>query len=120
MNAMQVCVGGAFVACGGAGQPCCGQNACANNGCCNAGTCVAAGANCGALGNNETCGANQEPGSCGGCGGVGEGCCDANINGVSDYCTAAGTGCRQNSCQACGDAGEVCCEGYACKNGGAK
>jgi hypothetical protein len=118
-----VCAGGALVACGADGQPCCAESTCTGAGSCCVGNACVAGTtgSCGALG---ACIGGSCSGGLGGfCGGLGQACCDGNPNGqgnAADLCTASGLACNPDirRCGPCGGPGEPCCAGNACDGGG--
>lgn len=70
----------------------------------------------------QTCGGKLVcgGGSCGGCGGLNQPCCNGDQLGVT--CGVPGTRCSFHNggprCVACGDANQPCCEGGRCHAGG--
>jgi hypothetical protein len=95
-------------ACGMPAQPCCPGNACLNGCCTERRTCVAAGARCVSdLASSGYLGTCEAGGSCGECGGLGQGVCGRSLQ----FCTQSHTtpGGLSGSCVACGRSGEPCC-----------
>lgn len=126
-----VCLAGAMVACGAAGQPCCAANGCDNDGCCVGGICSAQGTSCGGDGSADgTCSTSPDGGSScasiaggGSCGGGGQACCPGSrapsTISIADYCVASGLVCTDSGmCAPCGVEGQSCCDGNSCNDGG--
>lgn len=94
--------------CGMSGQACCPGNACGGGGCCLAnGRCVSLGDSCSPT-------ASCVNGSCGGCGGLNDPCCE-NRRCTASLTTCLGVG--DGACQACGGVDQPCCAQAFCGPG---
>jgi hypothetical protein len=108
------CNGERCGSCGGADQPCCPGRTCGGGGCC-----VRTGGDDVCVTQGETC-PLQGPGSgglcmagtCSGCGGTNQPCCNGGI------CNQAGQACIAGRCGTCGGQNQPSCPANQCPTGG--